>query len=965
MTTADDAPSGSETNDHTIPAPEGTDGYSLQNPPDDWKFAGPEWHRVEQMKPVHAPQPVERVPQRKVTGSVAGLAGCNAIVFVVSVCVMVLELTATRLISKHVGSSLYTWTSVIGVVLAGITLGNFLGGWLADRFPLKKLLAWLSLLSSASCLSVLWLDTLVAGRSRPADVEWPTWVFLTVAQMFLLPALALGTISPVVASLALKHGRRTGATVGNVYAWGAMGSIVGTFLTGFWLIDLFGTRAIVGGTSAVLALLSVLVASRQILFRTAVVLGWMQFLLLTTSAAAATRDTGGAIGERFARMLADRDAAVESLADWYGNDREPRLEDECREKLLSRVRGGQSPGLDKKSALALEQWLTSGRRQHLDEASRSAIEAFIDTSRVDSEEQWRYRAWGEQFGLKLHELGLLLYLRGDRTDEYHDESSYQYVNVSTTEEDGDPVRQLRLDKLVHSYFNPDDPARLYYEYEQVYAEVTERVLRTLDRSATAPLTPFNGLSELPARLPEWAAVDDPDQREPTLRIRGVLTEDRRRDLLRLSDHGDYWLTLEQVAEMTRQPDWAGFSSVTLQALPDLAGDEKFFQDRLTFEPAFRSLNAFRMLSEEDVRTLSGLGDAGSDSSWRDAVNLLATESRRVSTFFIGGGGFVFPRWIRQQFPGDSRIVVAELDPAVQLAVQREMGLAPESESGIATRIGDARNVVDDLLKENARRAQSGEGTQQFDFVYGDAFNDFSVPWHLTTLEFNRKVRDLLAPDAGVYLINVIDTWPRTRLTLQPEATLPAGLVTELESAGVSENEVTGDWQFAPDGFPGLEFLLRVDNGLELAVRGVPSQSLIDRLLSFSTGEADPFRQSVENMRQSALQVGKGRFLASCTATLAEVYPNLYVFSTAEGPPSNVRDTFVIVASMKPIHLTDLHATGTHWSVPPFALRQASSAMEVATAGQMDALLATARGLILTDDFAPVDNLLRPVFEDQD
>src|SRR5947208_2457213 len=75
------------------------------------------------------------------------LMGCNLIVFGASVCIMVLELSASRLIAQHLGQSLYTWTSVIGVVLAGITLGNYLGGWLADRFSPRKVLAWLFLIA--------------------------------------------------------------------------------------------------------------------------------------------------------------------------------------------------------------------------------------------------------------------------------------------------------------------------------------------------------------------------------------------------------------------------------------------------------------------------------------------------------------------------------------------------------------------------------------------------------------------------------------------------------------------------------------------------------------------------------------------------------------------------------------------------------------------------------------------------
>ena len=55
------------------------------------------------------------------------------IVFISSACIMILELVAGRIIAPYVGVSLYTWTSVIGVVLAGISLGNF--GGMAGRSP--------------------------------------------------------------------------------------------------------------------------------------------------------------------------------------------------------------------------------------------------------------------------------------------------------------------------------------------------------------------------------------------------------------------------------------------------------------------------------------------------------------------------------------------------------------------------------------------------------------------------------------------------------------------------------------------------------------------------------------------------------------------------------------------------------------------------------------------------------------
>jgi predicted membrane-bound spermidine synthase len=67
------------------------------------------------------------------------------VVFIASFCTLVIELVARRMFAPWVGVSLYTWTSIIGVVLAGISLGAYAGGWLADRRPVPSTLGWLLL----------------------------------------------------------------------------------------------------------------------------------------------------------------------------------------------------------------------------------------------------------------------------------------------------------------------------------------------------------------------------------------------------------------------------------------------------------------------------------------------------------------------------------------------------------------------------------------------------------------------------------------------------------------------------------------------------------------------------------------------------------------------------------------------------------------------------------------------------
>src|SRR4030042_576697 len=179
-------------------------------------------------------------------------------VFISSACIMVLELVAGRIIARHLGASLYTWTSVIGVVLTGITIGNYLGGRIADRFPARKALAALLGTSSAACVIVIILNNLAGEWFWLWKLNLSAHIFIHVSLVFMLPSTLLGTISPVVAKMALDKGLPTGRTVGDIYAWGAAGSIIGTFLTGFYLIAVLGTIAIIWIVAAVLLLMAIL-----------------------------------------------------------------------------------------------------------------------------------------------------------------------------------------------------------------------------------------------------------------------------------------------------------------------------------------------------------------------------------------------------------------------------------------------------------------------------------------------------------------------------------------------------------------------------------------------------------------------------------------------------------------------------------------------------------------------------------
>ncbi len=166
----------------------------------------------------------------------------NIVVFIASFCTLVIELVAGRIMAPYVGVSLYTWTSIIGVVLAGISIGAYLGGLIADRYPRTSTLGWLLVLSGVGAFSISPLTNLVGGAHFETSLMVRILIITTI--IFFGPACILGMISPVVVKLTLNNLSKTGNVVGKIYAFSTLGSILGTFLTGFYLVSWMGTRNI-------------------------------------------------------------------------------------------------------------------------------------------------------------------------------------------------------------------------------------------------------------------------------------------------------------------------------------------------------------------------------------------------------------------------------------------------------------------------------------------------------------------------------------------------------------------------------------------------------------------------------------------------------------------------------------------------------------------------------------------------
>ncbi len=174
---------------------------------------------------------------------------------------LVIEILAARILAPYLGVSLEVFTGIIGVVLAGISIGAWLGGRAADRSEPRTLVGPLLVAGGLTSLTA----PLVVDAIGPALAAGPVSIVLGSTLGFFAPAALLSAVPPIVVKIRLASLDRTGSVVGSYSAIGTAGAIFGTFVTGFVLIAAFPTRPIVVvlGASLTLAGLGLWVTGRQ------------------------------------------------------------------------------------------------------------------------------------------------------------------------------------------------------------------------------------------------------------------------------------------------------------------------------------------------------------------------------------------------------------------------------------------------------------------------------------------------------------------------------------------------------------------------------------------------------------------------------------------------------------------------------------------------------------------------------
>jgi spermidine synthase len=181
--------------------------------------------------------------------------------------ILATEIAASRLLAPYFGSSTVVWANIIGLTLAYLALGYWLGGRLVDRRPDPRLLARIILLAAAVLAVTPFvarpiLDLALRGFDA-ISVGVVVGSFFAAVALFAVPITALGAVAPFAVRLALDRVAEAGQVAGKLYALSTAGSLVGTFGAALVTIPFAGTQRTLVGTAAFLALAAALLASRR------------------------------------------------------------------------------------------------------------------------------------------------------------------------------------------------------------------------------------------------------------------------------------------------------------------------------------------------------------------------------------------------------------------------------------------------------------------------------------------------------------------------------------------------------------------------------------------------------------------------------------------------------------------------------------------------------------------------------
>jgi spermidine synthase len=162
------------------------------------------------------------------------------IIFFAGVITMAFELAGSRILGPYFGASIFIWTSLIGIIMGSLSLGYWAGGQLSVKRSDLQMLSVLLLIGGFLIFITAFGHDYILKRVVKYIPDFRVQVVMSAALLFGPASIFMGAVLPYSVKLKINTVESSGLAVGRLYALSTIGSITGTFLSGFLLLPYFG-----------------------------------------------------------------------------------------------------------------------------------------------------------------------------------------------------------------------------------------------------------------------------------------------------------------------------------------------------------------------------------------------------------------------------------------------------------------------------------------------------------------------------------------------------------------------------------------------------------------------------------------------------------------------------------------------------------------------------------------------------
>jgi len=180
---------------------------------------------------------------------------------------LIFEVIWTRMFTVVFGNTVFATSTVLSAFMAGLALGSYFFGKIIDHQ--KNVLKFYAALEGGIGILALIFPLALAGLNH-----FYTWIFQNIGYNFyffnllkffmsflllIIPASLMGGTLPVLSKFFVMKEKTLGRTVGDLYSVNTFGAVTGTFLAGFFMVQILGVTHSIYIAAFVNILISILV----------------------------------------------------------------------------------------------------------------------------------------------------------------------------------------------------------------------------------------------------------------------------------------------------------------------------------------------------------------------------------------------------------------------------------------------------------------------------------------------------------------------------------------------------------------------------------------------------------------------------------------------------------------------------------------------------------------------------------